>query len=456
MALGVANADEGGSQPINLLPDDFWEDELQVDINSDLVPNALAGLGFGSIEETAIAASMGAKRGIVTMLDNPVTGGSGSLPGSADPQFVYHKNPANGLYFGGEGAIASVPFLLKNMNNPELGSIFEKQYGKPDVLGEMYLTDLADQYTEQTENLMRALAFTSLNNNFMQEVSQYVYAKLPSAPVTLDLLVPAMDVSLSLPGTDRNLLAYAQGLSMAFEAPRVAAAIASRNNAGKVAPKDPTIWEIQSQLAYDLGRAHLTGATFIPGPIGWAAAVTDTAIALRNGEIDAKSLVASGATTIFATALTRGRASSFVTAKNVSAVPNSVSLSGPRLLPTEGNVGTYRDLIAAGSKGDNITPNHIPSANRMAREGISRGDGISINMEQPVPGVGGRHRATFTYGTSADINMTPRDALAAGVWDARGIYMNDGLYTPQIRSSLQELILLNKTRHPTVFVKPGQ
>lgn len=206
-------------------------DVPQVDINGDLVPNALAGLGFGSIEETAIAASMGAKRGIVTMLDNPVTGSSGSLSESAEPRFVYHKNPANGLYFGGEGAIASVPFLLKNMNNPELGSVFEKQYGKPDVLGEMYLADLADQYSEQTENLMRALAFTSLNNNFMQEVSQYVYAKLPSAPVTLDLLVPAMDMSLSLPGTDRNLVAYAQGLSMAFEAPRVAAAIASRNAA---------------------------------------------------------------------------------------------------------------------------------------------------------------------------------------------------------------------------------
>lgn len=44
---------------------------------------------------------------------------------------------------------------------------------------------------------------------------------------------------------------------------------------------------------------------------------------------------------------------------------------------------------------------HIPSANRMALEGVSKGDGIAINMEQPFPGVGGRHRATFTYGTKA-------------------------------------------------------
>lgn len=116
-------------------------------------------------------------------------------------------------------------------------------------------------------------------------------------------------------------------------------------------------------------------------------------------------------------------------------------------------MGTADDLLAAGFKGDNLTPHHIPSANRMAAEKVSWGDGIAINMQQPL-GAGGRHRATFTYGTQADINMTARDALAAGVWDARRIYQADGLYTPQIRSSLQELILLNRTNHPTIFVKP--
>lgn len=127
--------------------------------------------------------------------------------------------------------------------------------------------------------------------------------------------------------------------------------------------------------------------------------------------------------------------------------------TGPRLLPGEGAVGTYDDLIAAGSKGDNLTPHHIPSANRMALEDVSKGDGIAIDMEQPFPGVGGRHRATFTYGTQADIDMTARDALAAGVWDARQIYRADGLYMPQIRSSLQQLIQMNKANHPTIFVK---
>jgi|GEM_PF-4435823 len=83
--------------------------------------------------------------------------------------------------------------------------------------------------------------------------------------------------------------------------------------------------------------------------------------------------------------------------RGVSIAAESVPLSGPRLLSTEGNVGTYRDLIQADTKGDNITPNHIPSANRMAREGVSKGDGIAINMEHPEPAlVGGIARPSPT------------------------------------------------------------
>lgn len=80
-----------------------------------------------------------------------------------------------------------------------------------------------------------------------------------------------------------------------------------------------------------------------------------------------------------------------------------------KLLPDEGNVASYKELINAGSRGDNITPNHIPSAKHMEQHGVSRKDGIAINMEQPVPGTGGRHRETFTYGTQADAKMTPRE-----------------------------------------------
>ena len=135
-------------------------------------------------------------------------------------------------------------------------------------------------------------------------------------------------------------------------------------------------------------------------------------------------------------------------------IPANNPGSNSGLLPSEGDVGIYKDLKDRGSKGDNITPHHIPSANHMEKHGVSKNDGVSINMEHPVPGCGGRHRETFTYGTTSDLNMTARDALAAGVRDARAIYMRHDLYSPDIRKALQDLIHQNKQMHPDIFKKP--
>ncbi|MBR8405473.1 hypothetical protein [Burkholderia cenocepacia] len=141
------------------------------------------------------------------------------------------------------------------------------------------------------------------------------------------------------------------------------------------------------------------------------------------------------------------RSNSLASVRRGANVANSTSL-----LPTEGNVATYSELVAAGGKGDNITPHHIPSANFMSQYGVAKSDGIAINMEQPFPGVGGRHRETFTYGTTADLGMAPRDALAAGIRDARQIYQRDGLY-PEIRPQLQEVIRQNLMKYPNLFGK---
>lgn len=116
-------------------------------------------------------------------------------------------------------------------------------------------------------------------------------------------------------------------------------------------------------------------------------------------------------------------------------------------------MGAYDDLIAAGAKGHNLTPHHISSANRMAAAGVDPGDAVAINMEHPFPGVGGRHRSTFTYGNQSDAGMTMRDALAAGVRDARAIYHKEGLYGPYIRTQLQQLITENKARFPEHFAR---
>ncbi|HJV31814.1 MAG TPA: hypothetical protein VJ558_06430 [Bacillales bacterium] len=79
-----------------------------------------------------------------------------------------------------------------------------------------------------------------------------------------------------------------------------------------------------------------------------------------------------------------------------------------------------------------------------------------MNMEHPHPGKGGRHRQTETYGMTGQglqdyLNLSPRDALARDIWDARRIYKEDGLYTPEIRGSLQEVIQMNKDMYPNLF-----
>ncbi|NER22702.1 MAG: hypothetical protein F6J96_18790 [Symploca sp. SIO1C2] len=85
--------------------------------------------------------------------------------------------------------------------------------------------------------------------------------------------------------------------------------------------------------------------------------------------------------------------------------------------------------------------------------GYTRAVGIAIMMEHPVPGQGGRHRQTLSYGQPPALNLSPRQALAREVKDVRNIYYRQRLYTPQIRQSLQQLIKLNKIYWSRIFNK---
>lgn len=123
----------------------------------------------------------------------------------------------------------------------------------------------------------------------------------------------------------------------------------------------------------------------------------------------------------------------------------------PRLLPGEGRVGRFGDFDDARVTGDNLTPHHMPADSYMRSRGVSRDDGIAMQIEQPSPGTGGRHRATRTDGRGADLSETPRQALARDVMDARRIYQDQGLYTPEIRSSLQEVIRQNASAFPDIL-----
>jgi len=128
----------------------------------------------------------------------------------------------------------------------------------------------------------------------------------------------------------------------------------------------------------------------------------------------------------------------------------------PRLLPSEGLVGRYGDLKKTESIGDNVTAHHIPSDAFMKGKriaGYSRNKGIAINMEQPYPGSGGRHRRTRSYGQPPYLSLSPRQVLAREVWDVRSIYRRDGLYTSQMRQSLQQVIQQNKLAWPGTFDK---
>ncbi|WP_327987130.1 WXG100 family type VII secretion target [Bacillus wiedmannii] len=103
---------------------------------------------------------------------------------------------------------------------------------------------------------------------------------------------------------------------------------------------------------------------------------------------------------------------------------NGVNGADKALLTNEGKVGTYKQLVKQGTAFDNITPHHMPSAQKMKQAGIKRNDGVSMNMEQPHPGTGGRHRETYTYGLSGEksqayLNLSFREALSHDILDAR-------------------------------------
>ncbi|MEK5100944.1 LXG domain-containing protein [Cytobacillus sp. FSL M8-0252] len=133
------------------------------------------------------------------------------------------------------------------------------------------------------------------------------------------------------------------------------------------------------------------------------------------------------------------------------------NISNP-LLPKEGKVGTFKELAKQGTAFDNITPHHMPSAAKMKEAGVKRSNGVSMNMEQPHPGKGGRHRETYTYGLSGNkleeyLNLNYRDALAHDILDARRIYIKYGLYTPEIREGLLNTIKKNRELYPDLFQK---
>jgi hypothetical protein len=135
------------------------------------------------------------------------------------------------------------------------------------------------------------------------------------------------------------------------------------------------------------------------------------------------------------------------------AVESTVTREVGALLPGEGRVGTFKQLDKIGKKGDNLTPDHMPQSAYMQRYGTSHQDGVAMMTEHPVPGVGGRHRMTRTYGRQPDLSTSPRQELAKDIVDRRNIYRRHGVYTSEIRQGLKEVIQKNKDARPDLFLK---
>lgn len=83
-------------------------------------------------------------------------------------------------------------------------------------------------------------------------------------------------------------------------------------------------------------------------------------------------------------------------------------------------------------------------------------------MEMPVPGSGGRHRLTDTYGgnmTSSQrasyYSLSPRDALTYDINNVRQIYQKYGLYD-EIRPQILQYIETYKEIMPVLFEKYGE
>ena len=134
-----------------------------------------------------------------------------------------------------------------------------------------------------------------------------------------------------------------------------------------------------------------------------------------------------------------------------------------KLQPHEGLVGTYGELKAAGSKGDNVTPHHMPQDKYMAEKlkGAPGGEkwvyneGVCMNMYHPVPTPKrGRHFFTRSYGAFGNpprFHEKPMEALQKDIANARAIYQKDGLLSGRIEDALARVHALNVKNYPKLF-----
>ncbi len=115
---------------------------------------------------------------------------------------------------------------------------------------------------------------------------------------------------------------------------------------------------------------------------------------------------------------------------------------------TAGDVGGYKDLISRGTKGDSLTPHHMPQGSLSGYYGFDYEKGGAIVMDAST------HAMTYTYGGKGIGTMNRiisgglsfRQALAGSIWDYRRL-------VPNSNSSIRQLIQYWWDTYPKLMQK---
>jgi len=113
-----------------------------------------------------------------------------------------------------------------------------------------------------------------------------------------------------------------------------------------------------------------------------------------------------------------------------------------------GDVGSYKDMLAAGTPGDGLTPHHMPQASLADHFGYTRATGGTVVMDQAT------HELTFNYGGRAngvkrfviENGLSFRDALAQSIRDYRSL-------VPDSNGSMRQLLQYWRDTYPALMKK---
>lgn len=147
-----------------------------------------------------------------------------------------------------------------------------------------------------------------------------------------------------------------------------------------------------------------------------------------------------------------------IVAKKLAAKAAKKKLAKEALRKNELKVDAYEKLVMnrprakkLGEQTEQLDAHHMPSNNYMKNKGVSKEDGVAIEM-QPA-----RHTQTRTYGNKNKypelLNETPREALGRDIKDVKKVYQENGQYNAKVREALQEVVKKNKEQFPDLYKK---